>query len=460
MKIREALSRYLFLPVGKTYSRRNYFKALQYKRFLEATQYWEHFKLEALRNRQFRAMVSHCYENVRFYRQYMDEKNLSPNDFQAVQDISKLPILSRKMVNENQMALTARNYNKSSIRYETTGGTTGTPTHFGRDLRNEYRVDGNNWRFWEYAGYLRGMEVALFWGNELELMKSRDIREKLKLLMENTRILNFYDLTEERLIKYVKYIDDCKPEVIRGFSTGIHLFLRYCKENNIHFRSKPKCIILTSDKIYTHEKKEITDFFDCEVFDEYGCREFSIMAHECSAHQGLHLAEELFIFEVLDPASGQSTLEGNGEIIVTPLFNYAMPLLRYRLGDKVTISRKRCTCGRNLKMISNIEGRIADFVITKSGKFIYGDFFAHLFYSSQGISMYQVQQYEKGKVIINVVKNKNFSEIEMERLMSKLRTMLRDDLAATLHYVNKIRVSGSGKRRSVISHIANQCLPK
>ena len=72
MKVRESLSRYLLLLVRKTYSRRNYFKAIQYKRFLKKTQYWESTQLESLRNKQFRNLISHCDNNVEFYRQYME----------------------------------------------------------------------------------------------------------------------------------------------------------------------------------------------------------------------------------------------------------------------------------------------------------------------------------------------------------------------------------------------------
>jgi phenylacetate-CoA ligase len=302
------------------------------------------------------------------------------------------------------------------------------------------------------------MKLALFWGNDRELLHSKTLRGRLKYIAENTMLLNCFDLSDKTLNTFISNLDKYKPQIIRGYSTAIYFFVKYCKHNNIHPAIKPRCIIITSDKVYKPQKDEIADYFNCEVFEEYGSREFGIIAHECEAHEGLHIADDLFIVEVLNPDTRLCDFKGKGEIVVTSLFNYSMPLIRYRLGDDVTLSDETCTCGIKLKLIKNIEGRIADLVITKSGKFIYGDFFAHPFYHSKGIDKYQVHQYEKGKVIINIVKNKFFTENEMLKILSELKTMVKDDLITEMKYVDDIDVTSSGKRRSVISYITDQNL--
>lgn len=86
---------------------------------------------------------------------------------------------------------------------------------------------------------------------------------------------------------------------------------------------------------------------------------------------------------------------------------------------------------------------------------IYGDFFAHLFYSSRGIARYQVHQYSKGEVDINLVMGKAFDSNEITVLKNQLAQMCKDDLKANFTIVDEIDVSASGKRRSVISHLAH-----
>lgn len=89
----------------------------------------------------------------------------------------------------------------------------------------EYRVDGNNWRLWEYSGYLQGLKVALFWGNRIDLARSDRLRQRLKNLMENKIVLDFYDFSEKRLMEYAHYIKQFRPSIIRVYAGSIYLFV-------------------------------------------------------------------------------------------------------------------------------------------------------------------------------------------------------------------------------------------
>jgi phenylacetate-CoA ligase len=453
---RAGFSQYLLLLATSLSSRRLHFKAIPYQHSLVTTQYLPRATFEELRNEQVCRLVKHCYDNVPYYRQYMDAHRLMPSDFSTVHDITKLPILDKPTLNMNRQALTAQNYHKRDIRYETTGGTTGTPTLFGIDVRNYYRVHANAWRMWEYAGYQCGMKVLLFWGNRIELNNHSRLHEKARSLIENTKMVNFYNFSESQLEYYVTYINKFKPDIIRGFSETIYLFVELCKKHNLKCHCRPKSIILTSENIYNEHKNRIADYFKCEVFEEYGSREFGIMAHECNFHCGLHLAQELFIFEVVDPIDSTCKFDGKGELLVTSLYNYAMPLIRYRIEDNVTLSAENCQCGRSLKLLTNIEGRIADYIITRSKKIIHQGIFNSLFYSSKGILMYQVQQYQIGKAILYIVKDKEFSDEWINKLVSDVQKIFADDLAIKMEFVDHISVTESGKRRAVISHVAPQ----
>jgi len=454
MRLHSLLSRYILLPLGKTYSRRNYFKALKYQHFLEETQYWERSAIEAWRTEHFLKLIAHCYENVPYYRMYMDKYDLHPRDFQSLEDVKKLPVMTKEILNENFELLKATNYKQRDIRYDTTGGTTGVPATIGIDQRNEYRVDAMWRRCWGYAGYVPGMKIMLFWCNQSELIKNKSLHERVKGIMNNSITLDFMDLYDSRLEQYAKYINKVQPEVIRGYSNAVYLFVQYCNKNKIKFVKSPKGIIITSDKIHSNQKREISEFFECEIFEEYGCHEFSVIAHECEAHKGLHLAEEHFIFEVFNPISQNFSFQGEGDIIISSLFNYALPLLRYNLGDRVFLSKESCACGRNLKLISDLYGRTVDFALTKSDRVFYGSFFTALFLNISGITKYQVHQYKKGEIIIYLIKNDKFDEKEIENVSVQLKNIFKDDMSFEYKYVDEIDIPLSGKRTSFISNIS------
>jgi len=458
MNFQFILSRFVLLPIGKTFSRRKYFKALKFQKFLEKTQYWSREEIENLQNQQFQKLIRHCANNVPFYRRCLNKNNLTPDDFQSIKDITKLPIITKQIINNHKHELIASNFNKKLIKFEKSGGTTGIPAVFGTDISNSYMLDAKDWRFWKYAGFIPGMKTVLFWAHPLELEFINSIYLKLKNLMDNTKIFNSWNISESNFQKISNYLKHIRPEIIRGYASAIYFYVQYCKTNNISFKYSPKSIIITADKISELQKKEISDFFKCDIFDEYGCREFSFIAHECEKHEGLHLAEELFVFECLNPITSETTFNGNGELIVTPLFNFAMPLLRYRLGDEVIISENYCSCGRKLRVISELKGRTIDYVITKSNRMVHGTYFFDLFGLSKSIFKFQIHQFKKGEIIIFIVRNREFCLREILDTMNCFKNHFHDDLIGEIKYVNDIVKSPSGKTRICISHIASQLI--
>ena len=169
--------------------------------------------------------------------------------------------------------------------------------------------------------------------------------------------------------------------------------------------------------------------FGCKVFDKYGSREFSGIAYECEAHQGHHVVAESYVVEILK--DGRPAKPGEmGEVVVTDLNNYCMPLIRYRLGDvAVAVDPKAsCACGRGLPLIGKIEGRVQALIFGKSGRYMPGTFFAHLFKDYEYlIRQYFVEQVVHGEIILKIVKGPRFSEDEFQTVLSLLREHLGDN---------------------------------
>jgi len=454
-RFRSNLSSKVLIPLGKTFSGRRFFLAKKYQRYLYKSQYQDRSILRAKRIASLKKLIAHCYHNVPYYHQLMEKIGINPEDISGLEDLKNFPLLTKSTLRENFNSLRANNIPISKMKLEASGGTTGTPIQLFIDSTTQYRVDASDWRFWSWANFLPGMKVAEFWGHINELKKSKTIYSKLKLLMENTFMLNAFDLSEENMNMYLKLINQKKPDIFHGYASAILRFTRYIRDQGkkIH---KPKSIILTADKIHQKEKIEIGSFYNCGVYDEYGCREFSIIAHECEYHTGLHVADEHFIIEVIDPENGHENTNEFGEIIITSLVNYSMPLIRYQIGDLGRILDDKCQCGRTLTLIDFISGRTADFVITKSGKKVYGPLFIIAFDHVKGVSQFLIEQHEIGKIQIKLLVDNHFNNNNgLISIKNKLTTVFLDDLDYEIDFVNELYLSRSGKRRTVISYLNN-----
>ncbi len=456
--IKEFLSRYFLIPVGMSLYGINYLKTFDYMNLLIKSEYTDFQKLTEFRNNRFQHLIQHCYSHVPYYRRYMELHGLQIKDFQTTADICKLPVLDKKQLNSQRELLIACNFNRSHLRIDRTGGSTGTPIQFITDRKSYYQVYANAWRFWGYAGYRPGMKMMLFWGNRSELMSAKNLKRRIKSYIENIIILNTYDLSKSLIYEYARQISKQRPAIIRGYAGTIYMFTEMCKKYEIEIGFYPTSIILTSENILTSQKKKIADFFKSEVFNEYGCREFGILAHECNYHDGLHLAEEQFIFEIYNSQLDRYQMEGNGEIIVSSLFNYAMPLLRYRLEDEVTITTKKCVCGRTSGVLTQIDGRIIDYILTKSEKLVHQSIFEDLFDILDGVITFQIRQNQKGAIQVLLVVDERFKMNELDNLLNEFYSLFKDDLIFTVEYVEEIELLPSGKRQLVLSNIDHEYL--
>ena len=160
--------------------------------------------------------------------------------------------------------------------------------------------------------------------------------------------------------------------------------------------------------------------------------------------------------EIVDN-NGKPVEEHNkGEIIITPLFNYIMPLIRYKIGDMSSLDYNQCFCGRGLIKLENVIGRTVDIFKNKSGELIDGEYFTHLFYSLKNVKKFQVIQEKFDEININIV---TYDKIELNKnlendLVKKIRIVMDDDCKVSFNYVTEISTPISGKLRYTISKVS------
>ena len=175
---------------------------------------------------------------------------------------------------------------------------------------------------------------------------------------------------------------------------------------------------------------------------------------ECEAHRGHHVNAESYIVEIV--RDGRPAAPGEvGEVLVTDLTNFSLPLIRYALGDLATATDQRCPCGRGLPLIGPIQGRMQAIIVGTNGCFLPGTFFAHLLKDYGHIlRQFQVVQERLGAIDFNVVQGPRFSERALNEILAVFRRHLGDDMVIEVHYVDHIALVRTGKHRHSVSKIA------
>jgi phenylacetate-CoA ligase len=255
------------------------------------------------------------------------------------------------------------------------------------------------------------------------------------------------------LNRYLYDLKKVQPNYFYGYVSMIRQFAEYLEREGKHKCLTPKVIITTAEALTEPDRQKIEGVFGCRVFNEYGCGEVGTIAHECE-EGNLHLSSENMIVEVLSE-SGRPVKPGeSGEIVVTDLVNFSMPLIRYRLKDYASISGEPCPCGRTLPTLLNIHGREYDMLVNTSGQKFHGEFFLYLVedLKKKKIVLDHVQFIQQGmKINIKIahsgdVEKDYFHEYFTENLRLYFDAMVE----VNVKFVSEIPREPSGKLRTVI----------
>jgi phenylacetate-CoA ligase len=209
--------------------------------------------------------------------------------------------------------------------------------------------------------------------------------------------------------------------------------------------------VVGAEKLHGFERELIERVFAAPVFETYGSREFMLIAAECERHNGMHLNMEYLFVEILDP-SGQPTPAGQeGDLVVTDLFNYGMPFIRYATGDRAVAGLGECSCGRGLPLLKKVTGRQLDMLRTPDGRLIPGEFFPHLIKDFPAVRQFQVVQEHPDLILLRVVADAAWTLETSRQLELITRQTLGPMVRFEIQRVTDIPLTATGKHRVVIN---------
>jgi len=425
--------------------------------FLEKTQWRSRREIDRLQNENLRALLKHAYDTVPYYRRVFRERGLSPSDIKSVDDLVKLPILTKADVRNNFGDLVSRGFPKNKLISYQSGGT-------GDQIRFYITKEQFSWetaaelRAYRWAGYRLGDRCLMFWGSPIDLARHAGIIKQFTSKLERMLVLNTYVVSDEVLGKYVCLMRRFNPEIIRGYASSVYMMAKYMLERNIDY-VRPRAVITSAETLLDYMRKTIEDAFGCPVFDIYGSREIGAIAAECEMHTGYHISAENVVLEFV--RDGEHVAAGeDGVILVTSLRNFGMPFIRYVIGDVGKPSDDVCSCGRGLPLLASVEGRVSQFMavydkklkrvipVSTAGPGLFGGILMYV-----PIENYRIIQESLDRVVIKAVKEKGYSQRHTDLIVAHVRKFLGDNITVEVEFVDYLPPLPSGKRSVFISKI-------
>jgi phenylacetate-CoA ligase len=318
-------------------------------------------EIAALQTERLKWSLAHAYENVAAYRKKFDDAGVHPSDFKGLADLGRFPFTAKQDLRENYpFGMFAVPQDKVA-RIHASSGTTGKPTVVGYTLKDIDTWAGVMARSIRASGGRPGMKVHISYGYGLFTggLGAHYGAEKLGC----TVIPVSGGMTERQ----VSLITDFKPEIIMVTPSYMLAILDEFRAKNIDPRACSLQIGIFGAEPWTNSmRKEIEDTFDMDAVDIYGLSEVMGpgVANECvETKDGLHVWEDHFYPEIVDPVSGKVLPDGEiGELVFTSLTKEAMPVIRYRTRD---LTRLLPGTARSMRRMEKVTGRSDDMMIVR-----------------------------------------------------------------------------------------------
>lgn len=446
--VRESMLRRAMLPLGDRVFGHPMMSRLS---FLEAAQWWDRAKIASYRDRLLCDLIRVAYREVPFYRDLLRENSVAPDDIHKVDDLQRIPVVTKEMLRRNYPEFTTR---KTGQRvYESrTSGSSGENFSVSED---RYTAG------WYRASFLLALEWAGWHIGEPHLQTGMTLRrgtdKRFKDMILRCHYAPAFDLSDNALDRHLDWLERTKTQYLFGYPGSLyHLALRA--------RTTGRDLTLASvatwgDTVYPQYRKAIETTFNTRLFDTYGCGEGMQIAAQCGHGASYHVHSLDVVVEYLDDSMAPVRPGEPGNVVVTRLHPGPMPLIRYRIGDMgIGGGERTCPCGRGFELMDSILGREADLIVTPSGNRLIVHFFTGILEHYSEVETFQIVQENREALLVRIVPGGGYSESVGRDIIRRLHQAGAADMSIRIQPVDEIPFSPTGKRRFVISRLGQDSI--
>lgn len=417
---------------------------------------WPPAEVEAQQFRQIEALVAFCHHHIPFWRDRLRRAGIRPGQRLNRRLWSQLPVLTRRQAQEAGDALRATDLppGHGAILNGATSGSTGMPLRFARSEIAQF--------FWLAANLRPALWHNVAFAGATAVIKQMAVGEDIP-----TSALGNQDWGagfEAFATGPVMAIDSRRPpqdqvDWLAGCGAA-HLITRPSNAARLALHCQAtsqrppalRRIFALGEMVTPGLRALCRDVLGVEMIDIYSAEEGGVMALQCPAHDHLHVLAEVIRLEVLDERDRPCAPGQVGRVVVTPLHNFAMPLLRYEIGDHAEPGPP-CSCGRTLPVLTRVIGRAGNRIVLPNGESRMAHWGGERFHQVAGIIQYQVAQLAPDLIEYRLVVRNPLTAADEAFLTGMLHRSIGHPIPVRFAYVDDIPRAASGKHQEFVSEI-------
>jgi len=398
-------------------------------------------------NVKLRRLINHSFNNIKYYREAFEKAGIKPDQIKAVEDLSNVPFLTKQELRNRFWDFLP--FQLPECRVTRTSGSTGIPVCLFSDRDS---------RMFNSAGVIRhrkALGIPLIGRPILTLLKTEDAPARpahwtFLQGIHKTHYLNPYVNSAENKEHARALFMRLKRPVLTGITSAMRAFA-YRIRDGYFPRFRPSVILTGGESLSPHVRELLESTFGIKVTDKYACNEAGDVAWQCREAYGYHINADNCIVEVLK--DDKPVADGEvGEVVITNLDRFVMPIIRYKNGDLARLTTKPCSCGCKLPMMAGIVGRTGEDVTLPSGRTILWNQLKS-FMNHPHIRQFQLVQNGDGSFIVRYVPENGADTRELDDLLLyRYENLLGDSIEITIEKTTSIPPAASGKTKLVISH--------
>lgn len=407
-------------------------------------------KLEEIQNENLKKILHHTSTNVPYYQNYFLNKDVSKFT------LEDFPILTKEILREQKEKLVSNKHNVNDLQKNYSSGSSGVQSYAYTDKKYKFYVQGIHSHWYMWSGYKIGDPILQF-----GMSPKRIFPKNLKDLFYNVHYLNSFSLNESKLIEAATILQKNKIEYIIGYPSAINEFAKVLIEKKLNY--KIKGVISLGDKLFPHFRKNFNNAFkNPTIIDTYGCAEGILMACTCDLDY-FYIMSPNVVIEIVDDYGKQVKDGEMGNVLVTSLTSYAMPLIRYKLGDlAIKLPKEKYPKDRkfNYPILEKIIGRETDVVVTPNNRTLIVHSFTGIVEFYPEIKQFRIIQETIDKIIFEYIVDDffPFREDVLLEIKSKIDFLADNTLIIEFLKVDEIKPTPSGKPQIIESKIKSTSL--
>lgn len=414
--------------------------------------YWTRDRLRKYQEKRLRCVVKYAYDFVPFYHKKFRHAGVVPSDIKTLEDLAKLPVTRKDEIRcENPRELVSVEFDINKLKIDRTSGSTGQPfTTYLSGVEDD----------WRKAIYMRaniscGQKPRDRWfvvTAPHHFNHTTDIQRKIGIYAQTC--VSIFSSVEEQ----IRMMNEVKPDVLDGYSGSLLLLAKEIDRKGLK-AIRPRIIFGSADLIDDASRQFMETVFEAPFYDQYGCAEVDRTAWQCPERVGYHMDVDSVITQFIDDEGNEVSIGERGEIAFTSLFNYAMPFIRYAIGDMGVPSDDECPCSRTFPLMKIVEGRKDSLLLLPDGRLLSPmTFRIAMSKFFEKIMQYRVVQ-EKLDLFEIYIKKKDHDvdeKVMKTELVAHIKRMLDLEacgIAFKVKFVNDIPLNRSGKLMAVVSKL-------